>query len=207
MSFRARPSRSAPGSSPRRPLGALVIALAVLVAPGAALAQASQDRKTAPPPKPAAPIDVNNPNATTASYGDWVVRCATPAGQSEKVCEAATGIQVKVQGESRLLAQVVIGRAGKDQPTRLILQLPAGVFLPPGAALYLDDKAKTGIQTTYSMCPRGCFADATLDSKQLAELRAAKGPGRLEFVEGSRQRVAAPISFTGLSAALEAALK
>lgn len=176
---------------------------------GAGVQAASPDggKNPTPPQRPVAPIDANNPAATTAAYGDWVVRCATPAQQTEKVCEAATGLQIQVQGQSRLLAQVVVGRAAKDQPVRLIVQLPNGVFLPPGATLYLDEKAQSGIQTAYSACNRGCFADAAIDAKQLSELKAAKGPGRLEFVEGNRRRVAAPISFTGLSAALEVALK
>lgn len=152
------------------------------------------------------PAATEKPAATTATYGDWVVRCSSPP-QGEKVCEAATGIQMKVQGQMRLLAQIVVGRAGKNQPVRLVVQLPNGVFLPPGATLFLDEQAKSGIQAVYSVCTRGCFADSALAPEQLASLKSAKGPGRLEFVEGNRKRVAAPISFLGLNAALETALK
>ncbi len=174
-------------------------------APGAQAASADA-KKPAAAEKPAAPIDPANPAATTATYGDWVVRCSN-LPQGEKVCEAATGIQIQVQGQTRLLAQIVVGRAGKDQPVRLIVQLPNGVFLPAGATLYLDEKAKSGFQAVYTVCTQGCFGDAVLDADQLASLKGAKGPGRLEFVEGNRKRVAARISFLGLNAALEAALK
>lgn len=191
----------------RNHLRSLLLAAGLAATLGAgALAAPPEAKKPDPGAKPAAPIDVNTPAATTATYGDWVVRCSSPP-QGEKVCEAATGIQMQVQGQARLLAQLVVGRAAKDQPVRLIVQLPNGVFLPPGATLYLDDKAKTGIQAVFSVCNRGCFADAALDADQLAGLKGAKGPGRLEFVEGNRKRVAALISFTGLSAAIDAALK
>lgn len=167
---------------------------------GAAFAQASPPAK-----KPAAPAaDPNAPQATTATYGDWVVRCAIPPNQTARVCEAGTGVQV--QGQQGLLAQIVIGRLNKDQPTRLVIQLPAGVFLPPGATLYLDEKDKSGMATVFATCTQACFADAELKPDQLAALKAAKGPGRLEFVDGARKRIAVPISFNGLPAATEAAL-
>lgn len=167
---------------------------------GAAFAQASPPAK-----KPAAPAaDPNAPQATTATYGDWVVRCAIPPNQTARVCEAGTGVQV--QGQQGLLAQIVIGRLNKDQPTRLVIQLPNGVFLPPGATLYLDEKDKSGMATVFATCTQACFADAELKPDQLAALKAAKGPGRLEFVDGARKRIAVPISFNGLPAATEAAL-
>ncbi|WP_454918347.1 invasion associated locus B family protein [Xanthobacter sediminis] len=195
---------------PRR-LPALILALGLTAAgAGDVLAQATppaaQPKKpaaTQPAAQPAA-SDAASPQATTATYGDWVVRCVTPEPQAPRICEAVTGVQA--QGQQGLLAQVVIGRVAKDQPARLIVQLPAGVFLPPGATLYLDEKAQSGLNTAFSSCPRGCFADVELKADQLAALKAAKGPGRLEFVDAARKRIAVPISFNGIAAAADAAL-
>ncbi|MFG1419409.1 invasion associated locus B family protein [Xanthobacter sp. V0B-10] len=195
-----------------RRVSALVLALGLAAMGGAdALAQAAapaqpaasaQAKKPAAAPAPAAAEA--NPQATTATYGDWTVRCVTAQPQGGKICEAATGVQA--QGQQGLLAQVVVGRLAKDQPPRLVVQLPAGVFLPPGATLYADEKAQSGIDTAFSTCPRSCFADVELKADQLAALKAAKGPGRLEFVDGARKRVAVPISFNGFAAAADAAL-
>jgi invasion protein IalB len=170
-----------------------------------AAAQAKKPAATAPASAaPAAAADAGNPQATTATYGDWVVRCVVPQPQAPRVCEAVTGVQA--QGQQGLLAQVVVGRPAKDQPVHLIVQLPAGVFLPPGTTLYLDEKAQSGIAAAFSTCPRGCFADAELKADQLSALKAAKGPGRLEFVDGAHKRIAVPISLNGFAAAAEAAL-
>lgn len=194
-----------------RRLPALILALG-LTAGGAGdvLAQATPAGQAKKPaaaqpaaPQPAAP-DAGSPQATTATYGDWVVRCVSPQPPAPRICEAVTGVQA--QGQQGLLAQVVIGRVSKDEPARLIVQLPAGVFLPPGATLYLDEKAQNGFNTVFSSCPRGCFSDMELKADQLAALKAAKGPGRLEFVDAARKRVAVPISFTGVAAAADAAL-
>ncbi|MFG1403396.1 invasion associated locus B family protein [Xanthobacter sediminis] len=195
-------------------VSALMLALGLAAAGGAdALAQAAapaqttapaQAKKPAPATAPTPAAAEANPQATTATYGDWTVRCVAAQPQGGKVCEAATGVQA--QGQQGLLAQVVVGRLAKDQPPRLVVQLPAGVFLPPGATLYLDEKTQSGIDTAFSTCPRSCFADVELKADQLAALKATKGPGRLEFVDGARKRVAVPISFNGFAAAADAAL-
>lgn len=189
----------------RRGLSALAgAALAASLVSGAAMAQ------TKPADPKAAPA-ATGPTATTATYGDWVVRCAVPPGKTdaEKVCETAEGIQV--QGREGLLAQVVFGRLSKDAPWRLIIQLPNGVFIPEGATFFLtadakqDDDSNAGIKATFKRCTEACFADVELTADQMADLKAAKGPGRIEFVDGNRQRIAIPISFAGLPGALDAA--
>lgn len=189
-----------------KPLVALSLACGLAIGATLAAGAGAAFGQAAPPAKkPATPAaDPNAPQATTATYGDWVVRCAIPPNQTARVCEAGTGVQV--QGQQGLLAQIVIGRLNKDKPTRLVIQLPAGVFLPPGATLYLDEKDKSGLATVFATCTQACFADAELKPDQLAALKAAKGPGRLEFVDGARKRIAVPISFNGLPAATEAAL-
>lgn len=191
-------------SESRAPLFAAVLGLAIALPAVGALAQTqTQPKKPAAAPAQAAQ-PAGAPQATTATYGDWVVRCVQPQPQAPRLCEAVTGVQA--QGQQGLLAQVVVGRPAKDEPVHLIVQLPAGVFLPPGATLYLDEKTQTGLPAAFSTCPRACFADAELKTEQLNELKSAKGPGRLEFVDGARKRIALPISFNGLTAAIDAAL-
>lgn len=196
-----------------RSLSAWALVLGVVVAAGTSQARsqtAAPAQSKKPASAPAATPDGNAPQATTATYGEWVVRCAVSQPKDGtmkggKVCEALTGVQA--QGQQGLFAQVAVGRIAKDQPVRLVVQLPNGVFLPPGATLYLSEKAQSGIDTVFSSCPpRGCFADTELKADQLAALKSAKGPGRLEFVDGARKRFAVPISFDGIDAAIDAAL-
>ncbi len=156
---------------------------------------------------PALAADPAKPQSTVSSFGDWVSRCSVPDGKGpgDKVCEAAVSIAMK--GVEGLLAQVVIGKPPGEKALRLIVQLPNGVFLPAGATLYLDEKDTKGIPTQFVTCTAGCFADVELKDSQLSALRAAKGPGRLEFADGSKKRLAVPIPFNGLSAAVDASFK
>jgi len=159
--------------------------------PIAALAQQSAPRAEAPQLAP---------QATTATYQDWVVRCETLPGSS-RICEVAQGVQA--QGQSGLLAQIVVGRPSKEQPFRLIVQLPAGVWLPSGVSLELDEKSGP-LLPAYTRCMQACFADLELKPAQLDALKKRSGPGKLMFEDGARNKVQLPLSFRGFSAALEA---
>src|SRR5690348_2519031 len=89
--------------------------------------------------RPAAQPDASAPQVTTATYQDWLVRCEVrtepPAG---KVCEASQGLQA--QGQQGLIARIVVGRAARSEPVKLIVQLPATVWLPGNVTFYSDEK-------------------------------------------------------------------
>ena len=143
------------------------------------------------PPAPAAA----RPGLTTATYEDWVVRCV--AGDAGRTCE--------VQGQG-LIASVAVGRADAKAPLRLVVQLPAGVWLPAGVKVQVSEKAKP-LQLVFTRCPQGCFAEAELDAASVQALKAAAGAGRISFEDGARRPVTLPLSFKGFTAALDASLK
>src|SRR5262249_52420613 len=101
-----------------------VVALVILVAPAAAQTQPPPAPKrpapSAAPTRPAAapgpaaqtPAEPGAPSATTASYGDWVLRCSQTA--DTPVCEVAQTIYV--QGQQAPIAVVAIGREKKSAP-------------------------------------------------------------------------------------------
>ena len=162
------------------------------------------------PAKPAAPAaaapaatDANAPQTTTATYQDWVVRCATPEG-GPKVCEAVQGVQV--QGQQGLIAQIVVGRLKKDDPVRLIIELPRGVWLQGAVTVQTSEKA-TPIPLPYTRCLNGCLAELEFKNEQLNAFKSAEGPGVINFVDGTQRKVQLPLSFKGFGAALAASLK
>lgn len=150
------------------------------------------------------PAEPAGPSSTTATYGDWTVRCVPPPRDpaGAKVCEVTQAI--RVEDRPGIMAQVAFGAWPKDGPLRVVVQLPNGVFLPPGVRLLPQEGATAGIDLAYSTCLQGCFADAAISASMLATLTGAKGPARLEFVNNARSRVALPVSLDGLKAALDA---
>ncbi|MFG1420789.1 invasion associated locus B family protein [Roseixanthobacter liquoris] len=220
MSDRAASSASRPFAAAGRPRAVsakLVAGLLFLGLTGQALAQSAPaapppaqpaaPKKPAPaaaPAKPAAPAAAaeDGPSRTSATYEDWVVRCERPEGAAAKVCEVSQTLQIgdKQQG---LMAQIAFGRLKADTPLLLVLQLPAGVWLPAGARFTYDEKAKP-VALSYKFCIRACIADIELSAADATALAAAKGSGKLEFQDRSQTPISLSISFNGLAAALAA---
>ena len=187
-------------SARRALIGLLAAAVAIA---GISLPASAQTAPTKPAaPAAAAAADPTAPQTTTATYQDWVVRCATPQGGA-KVCEAVQGVQV--QGQQGLVAQIVLGRLKKEDPVRLIIELPRGVWLQGAVTVQTSEKAAP-MALPYTRCLNGCLAELELKNDQLNALKAAEGPGIINFVDGTQQKVQLPLSFKGFSAALAASL-
>ncbi len=195
---------------------ALALAAATLVSPvvaataggseGASLRTAPvQMAQAGPAPGKAAPAGPNGtePEVTTASYQDWLVRCVTPPS-APRICEATQTIQV--QGQPGPVAVIAVGRLAADGPLRVVAQLPAGLWLPAGAKLLTGEKA-TPAAMEFKRCLQACFAELEADKNLEQALRTATGNGSLQFEDGTRRPVSIPFSFRGFTAALDAALK
>ncbi len=154
------------------------------------------------PAAPAAPAQAAaRPGLTTATYQDWVVRCV--ASDTGRTCEVVQNLQAQGQG---LIASVAVGRADAKAPLRLVVQLPAGVWLPAGVKVQIAEKAKP-LQLAFTRCPQGCFAEIELDAAAVQALKAATAAGSFVFEDGARRPVTLPLSFKGFAAALDASLK
>ena len=68
--------------------------------------------------------------STSASFGDWVMRCQRTAegDKAVRVCEAGQTIQA--QGQAAPIAQIGIGRLTAGEPLRITIMLPPNIALP-----------------------------------------------------------------------------
>jgi len=175
----------------------------------AAPAEKMAQHTPAPPAATPAPADPagSDPQMTTATYQDWLVRCVA-ASATAKQCEATQTLQMQAQGQNQggTIALIALGRLVSDGPLRLVVQLPAGIWLPAGAKLQPGEKAKP-LALEFKRCLQGCFAEAELDKGAEQILRGASGAGTLQFEDGARRPVSLPFSLKGLPQALDAALK
>jgi invasion protein IalB len=187
----------------KAPVTCAVALLASLAFPAAA--------QTPAPPAPApssAPAVSATPERTTASFGDWTLRCerpATPVG-AQRVCEIAQSIQL--QGQQGPIAQLAIGRLQKSDPLKLTIVLPTNVTLTSTAKFAAEDKEGQLVEGVWQRCiPGGCFVDAPLRDDMLRRLRARTEPGRIEFRDASGQEIRLPFSTRGIAQALDALAK
>jgi invasion protein IalB len=167
----------------------------------------AQAVQQAPAQQPAAPSDV--PQSTTATYADWVVQCltraATPQEKAEKLCEMAQVTQL--QGKNVPFSRIAVERPTKEQPTKLIVQVPVNASFATPVHVQTAD-ADPGMTSPFARCvPGGCFAEFDLKEEALRKLRAANGVGKLSFADAGGHDVAVPLSFNGFAQAYEALLK
>lgn len=183
---------------------ARLLIVAVCCLPAMALAQTvkepAKDTKAAKP-KPA-PVSAT-PERTTASFGDWTLRCERVAQEANRVCEVA--YMITPQGQNAPIAQVAIGK----QPSADARQLT--IVLPPNIAIGVKPQvmaAKAGlapVELTWQRCvPGACFASAPLPDRVAADLAAQTEPGRLVFKNAADQEIVLLLSPRGLSQALTA---
>ena len=144
-----------------------------------------------------------DPQSTSATYGDWVLRCnrVDIENQTQHVCEVAQTIII--QGQQAPLAELAIGRIKKTDPLRVTVVLPINVSFPSAPQVNLD--GHPALELMWKRClPNGCFADASPKDEVFRGWRAAKTNGRIETKDAFGRNVVVTISFRGLAQALDA---
>jgi invasion protein IalB len=190
----------------RRPI--LVVA-ALLLAVGAS-AQTRTPIEQAPKPadpKPAASLPVPaDPAQTTASYGDWVLRCVR-TGDNASAPRACELVQTMVlQGQQQPLAQVALGYDKNE--LRLTLLVPPAISFSRGPVLGVSAGPAPNFVLAWRRClPSGCYADVQVGQDLLKLLRTRSEPMQITFKDAGERDVTLPFSFRGLVAALDALAK
>lgn len=184
------------------------LAVLFLLAATPALAQQPAPQRPAPPsaatparpaaeaPRPAAP----EPDRTTATFGDWTLRCEARAEPPQsRQCEIVQSLQ---DARGQTIATFALGRTQPTAALRFVAVLPVNVSV--GAPFRLvAQEGQPVLEVPLRACgPRGCLADASLDAATTARLRERDGPGRFEMRDATGQEAALPVSFRGLAAAL-----
>ncbi len=183
-----------------RGLFALVIGLAGALAGPMASAHAAPAQPAAPA---AAPVSAEPAN-TSATYGDWVMRCQRvgDGAAAKRLCEVSQAI--RIQDGRDPVAEVALGRLPADKVLHLTALLPSNVSFPSTVAV-AGDKAGSSIDLQWRRClPGGCFADAAASDDLVKTWRAQTNAGKLTFKDAGGRDVALPVSFRGLAQALDA---
>ena len=183
----------------------LPLAALTVVASASALALLGLSTHAASPPPPAPPPVSATPQTTTASFGDWTVRCVSVGAKRQ--CEASLSLAVVQQGRQIPIAQIAFGHSNDARRTLLITALlPVNVSFDKPARIGPDETHLTTL--VYRRCvPAGCLASAAPEAALVALARTAQKPGRLVFADASERLAVLPVSFRGLAQALDALAK
>lgn len=167
----------------------------------------AQTKPTAPAApaaaKPAQPAVANVPERTTATFGDWILRCETVGEPATRRCEVAQIIAAK--GQQGAIAQVAIGRLAARGPLRLTMILPVNVSIPARPKIQTAPDDTAPLELSWTEClGGGCLATATLTDEAVARLAVRSEPGSIAFKDAAQRDVGIGLSFRGLAQAMAA---
>jgi invasion protein IalB len=132
--------------------------------------------------------------AVKATFGDWQIRCDTPAGAQSEQCALIQSVVAEDRSNAGL---TVIILKTADQKSKLMrVVAPLGVLLPSGLGLKLDN-ADVGRAGFVRCLPNGCVAEVVMDDKLLGQLKAAKTATFIIF-ETPEEGIGFPLSLKGL---------
>lgn len=186
------------------------LALAAMLA-GSSSAYAQQPTARPAQQQPAAPAPApqpdTSPEQTTATFGDWTVRCqrvTTPT--PNRICEMTQAAQQQQQGQvqAATVMQVAIGRLTRTDPLRLTVLVPANVLITGQPRVVLDEREPPFPLVWQRCIPGGCFASVELRDEAVRRLRARTEPGRVDYRDAAERDVQLPLSFRGFQQAFDA---
>lgn len=156
-------------------------------------------------PAPAPTPVTSEPASTSATYGDWVLRCQRvgEGSAARKVCEVAQTIRMPEQRDP--VAEVALGRLPVEKALHVTTLLPPNVSFPSSVMVAAADKAGASIDLQWRRClTGGCFADGAAPDDLIKAWRSQTSAGKMTFKDAAGREIALPVSFRGLAQALDA---
>jgi invasion protein IalB len=134
------------------------------------------------------------------TFKDWTARCETPPGSEVASCYIFQSIVLKETGKR--LVHVAVGYLAANGQAAVIVTLPLGISLPPGVSISIDGGEP--VQIVVERCDTsGCIGAVALDDALIGAMKAGR-EGRIGFHDGTRRRIAVPLSLLGFTAGFDA---
>jgi invasion protein IalB len=174
---------------------------------GAAVATATQPTLPAPQPSattPATPTTAIARNALAtatsdveppirATYGDWQLRCDTPAGARSEQCVLMQFVTAEDRDNVGLT--VIILKTADKQARIMRVLAPLGVLLPKALGLNID-QTDLGLAGFVRCLPNGCVAEAIIDDSLMQRLNSGQTATFIIY-QTPEEGIGIPISLNG----------
>jgi invasion protein IalB len=126
-------------------------------------------------------------------YGDWELRCDTPAGAQHEQCVIMQF--VTAEDRENVGISVVVMKTADQQAHILRVLAPLGVLLPKGLGLRIDGE-DMGVAGFLKCVANGCFSEVLLDPVLVDKLRSGTEAMFVIFTT-PEEGIGVPISLTG----------
>lgn len=134
------------------------------------------------------------------SFGDWQLRCETPAGASGEQCALVQNVAAEDRPNVSLLVIVLKTADGKSRLLRAVA--PLGVLLPAGLGLKIDS-ADVGRAGFVRCLTTGCVAEVTMEDTLLGQLKSGKQATFIVF-QTPEEGIGIPVSLDGFAPGFDA---
>jgi invasion protein IalB len=135
-----------------------------------------------------------------SKFGDWELRCETPAGAMHEQCALLQSVAAEDKPNINLIVIVLKTADGKSRLLRVIA--PLGVLLPSGLGLKIDD-ADVGRAGFVRCLTTGCVAEVVMEEKLIGQMKGGKNATFIIF-QTPEEGIGIPLSLGGFKEGFEA---
>ena len=131
--------------------------------------------------------------APKGKFGDWDMRCETPAGASREQCAIIQSVAAEDKPNVNLVVIVLKTADGKSRLLRVIA--PLGVLLPAGLGLKIDE-TDVGRAGFVRCLPSGCVAEVVMEDKLIDQMSAGQSATFIIF-NTPEEGIGIPLALAG----------
>jgi invasion protein IalB len=131
------------------------------------------------------------------TFGDWQLRCETPAGAKAEQCAVVQNVAAEDRPNVSLVIIVLRTADRKSHLLRVIAPLEAGVLLPAGLGLKVDqtDIGRAGFVRCLAS---GCVAEVVMEESLVGQLKTGQ-TATFYIFQTPEQGIGIPVSLNGFA--------
>jgi len=137
--------------------------------------------------------------AVKNTFGDWQLRCETPAGATAEQCALVQNVAAEDRPNVTLVVIVLKTADGKSRLLRVVA--PLGILLPAGLGLKID-QTDIGRAAFVRCLATGCVAEVVMEENLIGQLKNGQTATFIVF-QTPEEGIGIPVSLNGFAAGFD----
>jgi invasion protein IalB len=134
------------------------------------------------------------------TYGDWQMRCETPAGAKAEQCALVQNVAAEDRPNMSLVIIVLKTADAKSRLLRVVA--PLGVLLPAGLGLKID-QADIGRAGFVRCLTTGCIAEVVMEDTLISQMKGGQTATFIVF-QTPEEGIGIPVTLNGFGTGFDA---